>query len=269
VILYSAGGVVGTMHHLHFPGTPVEHMALGAFFSATEVIPLTFLTVEAWTFRQLGSRQERRSVGGPTALTANHGHAAMMGVYGMLAVGLAMSALRYLVPAQYWSDKLARICFWSLNTGLAWMVFVTLLPLGVLQLYASVNQGYFEARSLGYLTTPGNQLLDWGRMPGDLIFIIGGTLPFLWIAWLGVAVADCPVRDACTSSPHGREVTRELDPSPHSDAGRFHRGLACCVAGIGLFLPLGMLASRPAPPDLLALLATVAVVAAAALPLAR
>src|SRR5690625_7412648 len=55
------GGVVGTMHHLYFSGTPVEHMALGAFFSALEVIPLTFLTIEAWTFLQLGSRQESRS----------------------------------------------------------------------------------------------------------------------------------------------------------------------------------------------------------------
>src|SRR6478672_6399865 len=61
VILYSVGGVIGTMHHLYFSGTPVEHMALGAFFSAMEVIPLTFLTVEAWTFLQLGSRQQSRS----------------------------------------------------------------------------------------------------------------------------------------------------------------------------------------------------------------
>src|SRR5690625_2150550 len=49
VILYSMGGEVGTMHHLYFSGTTVEHMALGAFFSALEVIPQTFLTVEAWT----------------------------------------------------------------------------------------------------------------------------------------------------------------------------------------------------------------------------
>jgi nitric oxide reductase subunit B len=224
VILYSAGGVIGTMHHLYFSGTPVEHMALGAFFSAAEVIPLTFLTVEAWTFLQLGSRQERKSdapfphrwavmflvavgfwnflgagifgflinlpivsyyqIG--TALTANHGHAAMMGVYGMLAVGLSMFALRYLIPADKWPDRLAKISFWSLNIGLAWMVFATLLPLGVLQLYHSVGEGYFEARSLGYITTPGNALLEWMRLPGDLLFIIGGTLPFLWIAWLGI-----------------------------------------------------------------------------------
>ena len=126
VILYSIGGVVGTMHHLYFSGEPAEHMALGAFFSAAEVIPLTFLTVEAWSFLQLGAAQESRSktpfphrwavmflvavgfwnfVGAGifgflinlpivsyyeigTALTANHGHAAMMGVYGMLALGL-------------------------------------------------------------------------------------------------------------------------------------------------------------------------------------
>src|SRR3712207_9131065 len=46
---------------LPISGTPAEHMALGAFFSAAEVIPLTFLTVEAWSFLQLGARQESRS----------------------------------------------------------------------------------------------------------------------------------------------------------------------------------------------------------------
>ena len=61
ISLYSAGGIIGTMHHLYFSGEPAEHMALGAFFSAAEVIPLTFLTVEAWAFLQLGSAQQSRS----------------------------------------------------------------------------------------------------------------------------------------------------------------------------------------------------------------
>ena len=61
IILYSLGGVIGTMHHLYFSGTAAETMALGAFFSAAEVLPLTFLTVEAWSFLQLGSRQEHSS----------------------------------------------------------------------------------------------------------------------------------------------------------------------------------------------------------------
>ncbi len=224
ILLYSAGGVVGTMHHVYFSGEPAVHMALGAFFSAAEVIPLTFLTLEAWSFLQLGARQEAGSrtpfphfwavmflaavgfwnflgagvfgflinlpivsyyeIG--TALTANHGHAAMMGVYGMLAVGLALFCLRYMVPEDRWSDRAARLSFWSLNIGLAWMVFATLFPLGILQLYHSVSVGYFDARSLHFLSNRTNSLLEWLRLPGDLLFIVGGTLPVLFLAWLGV-----------------------------------------------------------------------------------
>jgi nitric oxide reductase subunit B len=224
ILLYSIGGVVGTMHHLYFSGEPAEHMALGAFFSAAEVIPLTFLTVEAWSFLQLGAAQESRSttpfphrwavmflvavgfwnflgagifgflinlpivsyyeIG--TALTANHGHAAMMGVYGMLAVGLALFCIRYLIAHDRWPDRLAKISFWSLNIGLAWMTFATLLPLGMIQLYESVDSGYFSARSLEFLTNDTNSLIEWIRFPGDTLFILGGVLPIVYICWLGV-----------------------------------------------------------------------------------
>ena len=112
-----------------------------------------------------------------TALTANHGHAAMMGVYGMLAIGLALFCLRYLIPADRWPEKWARICFWSTNIGLAWMCFATLLPLGILQLYESVNDGYCEARELKFLTNDTNALLEWLRLPGDIVFIAGGAHP--------------------------------------------------------------------------------------------
>jgi nitric oxide reductase subunit B len=224
ILLYSAGGVVGTMHHLYFSGEPAVHMALGAFFSAAEVIPLTFLTLEAWSFLQLGAQQGARARGPfphlwavmfmasvgfwnflgagvfgflinlpvvsyyeiGTALTANHGHAAMMGVYGMLAVGLALFCLRYIVPEERWSDRAARISFWSLNLGLAWMVFATLFPLGLLQLYESVQVGYFQARSLSFLTNRTTVLLEWLRLPGDAVFILGGTVPLLYLCWLGV-----------------------------------------------------------------------------------
>jgi len=224
ILLYSAGGVIGTMHHLYFSGEPAEHMALGAFFSAAEVIPLTFLTVEAWSFLQLGARQESRSrtpfphrwavmflvavgfwnflgagifgflVNLPiisyyeigTALTANHAHAAMMGVYGMLAAGLALFCLRYLIPEERWSERAAKISFWSLNIGLAWMCFATLFPLGILQLYESVSHGYYEARTLEYIINDTNALFEWARLPGDAVFIIGGVLPLLYICYLGV-----------------------------------------------------------------------------------
>jgi nitric oxide reductase subunit B len=121
-----------------------------------------------------------------TALTANHGHAAMMGVYGMLALGLAMFCLRYLIPAERWPERWAKICFWSTNIGLAWMRFATLLPLGILQLYKSVDSGYFEARELKFLTNHTNAVIEWLRLPGDVLFIVGGALPAVYIAYLGV-----------------------------------------------------------------------------------
>ena len=118
-----------------------------------------------------------------TALTANHGHAAMMGVYGMLAVGLALFCLRYLIPAERWTERAAKMSFWALNIGLAWMSFATLFPLGILQLYESVNDGYFDARSLDYLTTNTNTVIEWLRLPGDIFFIVGrraaAALPLL------------------------------------------------------------------------------------------
>lgn len=224
VVLYSAGGVIGTMHHVYFSGEPALHMAMGAFFSAAEVIPLTFLTVEAWSFLQLGAQQGSdarkpfphfwavmflASVGFwnflgagvfgflinlpivsyyeiGTALTANHSHAAMMGVYGMLAVGLALFCLRYMIPEKLWSDRAAKISFWSLNLGLAWMVFATLFPLGLIQLYHSVSVSYFDARSLKFIASGTNSFFEWLRLPGDALFILGGTLPILWICWRGL-----------------------------------------------------------------------------------
>jgi len=79
----------------------------------------------------------------------------------------------------------------------------------------------------------------------------------------------CPVKHTCATSAHGREVTREIDPWPHSEAGRFHRGIACCVAGLGVLMPMGMLLSRPAVPDLLLLAGTIVAMTAAGVPLAR
>jgi nitric oxide reductase subunit B len=222
IILYSLGGVVGTMHHLYFSGTPAVHMALGATFSAMEVIPLVLLTLEAWGFMRAG---ERSVIGGEnlhkwaiwflvavgvwnffgagvfgflinlpvvsyyeigTNLTANHGHTAMMGVYGMLACGLLLFCLRYLTRPDKWSDRAAKTCFWSLNIGLAWMAFANLFPVGIVQLYNSVNQGYWHARSLEFIQKPWVHALEWARLPGDVLFIVGGAIPLLWLCLQGL-----------------------------------------------------------------------------------
>ena len=47
----------------------------------------------------------------------------------------------------------------------------------------------------------------------------------------------CPAKADCTDSDDGREVVRAMDPWPHSEAGRFHRGISLAVALIaGLIL---------------------------------
>ncbi len=216
-LLYSVGGVVGTMHHLYFSGTPAIHMALGAFFSAAEVIPLTFLTVEAWSFLHLGARQEVQGGGTRfphrwavlylasvgfwnflgagvfgflinlpivsyyeigTQLTANHAHAAMMGVYGMLAISLMAFCLRYLLRPEDWSERLVAFSFWALNLGLAWMVFANLFPIGVLQLGDAVAHGYWHARSIEFFND--HALIEWLRLPGDVVFI-AGVVPLVYL----------------------------------------------------------------------------------------
>ena len=222
IILYSLGGVIGTMHHLYFSGTPVAHMALGATFSAMEVIPLMLLTLEGWSFIKSGEKKtldqyhmhrwairflvavgvwnffgagvfgflinlpavSYYEIG--TALTANHGHTAMMGVYGMLAAGLILFCLRYLTQPDKWSDRAAMISFWSLNIGLTWMAFFNLFPLGIVQLYHSVDTGYWHARSLDFLMLSWVNKLEWARLPGDALFILGGAVPLVWLCWQGV-----------------------------------------------------------------------------------
>src|SRR5262249_13516321 len=198
-------------------------------FSAAEVTPLTFLTVEAWSFMQMGARQPMGAtvLGFPhrwtvlflasvgfwnflgagvfgflinlpvvsyfeigTHLTANHAHAAMMGVYGMLAIALMVFCLRYLLRPEDWSDRLVGFSFWALNLGLAWMVFVNLFPLGLLQLGDSVENGYWHARSIDFFRD--HRLIEWLRLPGDLVFIAGG-LPLLYLTVKAVFRPRSPI----------------------------------------------------------------------------
>jgi nitric oxide reductase subunit B len=251
-ILYSVGGVVGTMHHFYFSGGPAVHMALGAFFSAAEVIPLTFLTVEAWTFLHLGARQEVTGGVGQfphrwavmylvavgfwnflgagvfgflinlpmvsyyeigTQLTANHAHASFAGVYIMLAMALLIFALRYLARPQDWNDRMVAFSFWALNLGLVWMVFFNLFPLGVLQLGDSVANGYWHARSIDFFR--GHSLIEWLRLPGDAIFI-AGVLPIVYLTARAVLrPRPYQLPDALSvESPLFREVLPDSPAAP-------------------------------------------------------
>ncbi len=85
-----------------------------------------------------------------TTLTTNHGHAAMFGVFGMLALGVLVFCLRALADDRTWekNEKVVRVGFWGLNVGLALMVLLDLFPAGVMQLWDSITHGYWHAREL-------------------------------------------------------------------------------------------------------------------------
>jgi nitric oxide reductase subunit B len=119
-------------------------------------------------------------------LTPLHGHTALFGVYGMLGIGLALFCLRGIKPNLVWREGILKSSFWCLNIGLALMALLTLLPLGVLQLFASLEKGYWYARSAEFMQQPLVDLLVWMRVPGDTIFAIGALLLAWFIASLWI-----------------------------------------------------------------------------------
>jgi nitric oxide reductase subunit B len=206
-IIFLGGGVLGTFHHLYFSGTPTAVIALGAVFSALEVVPLMVVGFEAynrskverhdgwqgayrWPFAFFASVLVWNMIGAglfgffinpPMALyymqglntTATHGHAALFGVYGMLGIGLTLFCLRGLTDPARWSHALLRTSFWCLNIGLAMMVFLSLFPQGLYQAYQSFTQDYAYARSAEIIHGPVMQALVWARVPGDIVFAVG------------------------------------------------------------------------------------------------
>jgi nitric oxide reductase subunit B len=205
--LFMLGGIPGTFHHMYFSGTTTPVMAVGASFSALEVVPLIVLGYEAWENWRLRERavwMERLKwplmffvavafwnmlgagvfgfmINPPMALyyiqglntTPVHAHAALFGVYGMLALGFTLLVLRYIRPHCEFSPKLMKTAFWGLNAGLVLMIFTSLLPIGIIQFYASVSEGLWYARSEAFMQQPLLQNLRWARTFGDVVFIVG------------------------------------------------------------------------------------------------
>jgi nitric oxide reductase subunit B len=226
-IIFLSGGILGTFHHLYFTGTPTAVMALGATFSALEVIPLVLIGFEAfhnyrmskstawladykwpiyfllsvafWNF--LGAGIFGFIINPPIALyymqglntTPVHGHAALFGVYGMLGIGLMLFVLRGMYRKQVWNDKVIRFTFWTLNIGLLLMVVVSLLPVGLMQTFASVNHGMWYARSAEFMQQPVVNLFKWSRIIGDTIFGIGSISLFLFVYQLTTRKEKPPV----------------------------------------------------------------------------
>ncbi|MEP7160792.1 MAG: nitric-oxide reductase large subunit [Dermatophilaceae bacterium] len=205
--IFLLGGILGTMHHLYFSGAPEGVMALGATFSALEVVPLALMGFEA--FRHLRVLEVRHWVAGykwaiyffisvsfwnmlgagvfgflinpPISLfyvqglnlTPLHAHTALFGVYGMLGIGLMLFCIRSLMPGKEWNEAPIKWGFWLLNGGLLAMALLSLLPMGLAQAWASLSDGLWYARSSDFLYTPLLTFFRWMRVPGDVIFGLG------------------------------------------------------------------------------------------------
>jgi nitric oxide reductase subunit B len=118
--------------------------------------------------------------------TPVHAHAAIFGVYGMLGVGLTLFVLRALNPSVIWRDGLITFAFWSMNAGLMAMVSLSLLPVGLAQTWASVETGYWYARSPEFIQSPALQVFRWMRAPGDMLFTLGILAFVIFIAGLSI-----------------------------------------------------------------------------------
>lgn len=212
-IIFLAGGIIGTFHHLYFTGTPVSILALGATFSALEVVPLVLLGFEGYGNYRISRRTEWlvaykwpiycflsvsfwNLVGAgifgflinpPIALyymqglntTPLHGHAALFGVYGMLGIGLMLFVLKSMNPQHQWKNGMIRFAFWAINIGLMLMLLLSLLPVGLAQTWVSVKYGTWYARSADFMQQPVIQTLRWLRVIGDTVFALGA----LALAW--------------------------------------------------------------------------------------
>jgi nitric oxide reductase subunit B len=235
-ILYFLGGLMGTGHHWYFIGQTNVNMALSALFSVLEVVPLTLLTLDAWDFVRttrgdcdvcgktvaiphkwtfyflmavgfwnfLGAGIFGFLVNLPivsyyevgTMLTPNHAHAALMGVFGMLAIALMVFVLRQTCDDATWAgiEKYVKTGFWGTNVGLALMVALSLFPGGVLQVWDVLQHGYWHARSIEYISSPRSHSIEWLRMPGDLVFIVFGAAPLAIAALKAYAALRAPGR---------------------------------------------------------------------------
>jgi nitric oxide reductase subunit B len=240
------GGIIGTFHHLYFTGTPTAILALGATFSALEVVPLVLIGFEAYEnltlsrarpwvrayrwpiyffigvafWNLVGAGLFGFLINPPIALyymqglntTPVHGHTALFGVYGLLGMGLMLFCLKGLTTHNIWRTGVLGFAFWAINIGLALMVLLSVLPVGLLQTWASVEYGLWYARSADFLQDGTLNVLRWMRVVGDTIFAIG-------VAALGWFVAGLKTGWSLRPEPEP-EMQAAPDESLAAGAGR-------------------------------------------------
>jgi len=114
-----------------------------------------------------------------TYLTVNHAHAALMGVYGNLALAAILFCCQLLFKAHWWKPRLIKTAFWSINVGLLLMVLLDLFPAGIYQLKMVTENGLWYARSNAFIESAGFQTLTWLRIIGGALFTLSGVIPLI------------------------------------------------------------------------------------------
>lgn len=202
-------GFLAVGHHFWWVGEPSVWIGVGSVFSTLEVVPLFMLVVSAlnsimkqskeqlatihrlplyffiasafWQF--LGSAVLGLLINFPiinyfehgTFLTVAHAHAAFLGAFGFLALGLLVYCFRHAFPDDFRPQKLWW-GFWLMNVGLFIMVFISVTPIGVIQLVEVVKNGYASGRSVGFYEGEWVMFFNELRMPGDTMIIIGAAI---------------------------------------------------------------------------------------------
>jgi len=115
-----------------------------------------------------------------TYLTVNHGHAALMGVYGNISLAALLFASKLLFKPNRWNNKVVKLSFWSINVGLMLMVVLDLFPAGAIQFKTVLDKGFWYARSEDFITGTAFESLTWLRGIGASVFFFGGVLPLTW-----------------------------------------------------------------------------------------
>lgn len=207
-LLVMGTGVIGVSHHYWWIGMPDYWVPIGSVFSTLELLPLIFILYEA-----IGQYRAMSETGFPyklpfmfivasgvwnfvgagvlgffinlplinyyehgTYLTVGHAHAAMFGAFGFLALGMVAYMLQLSIDPERWDASWLRAAFWCWNVGLALMVFVSVLPVGFLQLDVAFTESYAAARSLAFYERDVVQTLFWARLPGDTLIIVGTAI---------------------------------------------------------------------------------------------
>jgi len=219
VMMFLVTATVGISHNFYWIAKPSGIIALGSIFPTLQVLPLLLITLDAWRMRNEKIRANEYAAEGKqtfvmdgvwmfilavnfwnifgagifgslinlpiinyfehsTYLTGNHAHAAMFGVKGNVALAGLLFCCQHLFQRASW--KLVKRTFWSLNGGVALMMFLDLFPVGLYQLGIVLTQGFWYARTNEIVLGPVWQTLTWFRTIGGALFLFGGVLPLVY-----------------------------------------------------------------------------------------